>query len=231
MKSESMNLKEVATEDLVAMLRHVSVETGSLTCPGCGHEHSCGTRGCALIREAADRLDASRAPTLTPPNEPLTQADVDKMHFDRVWIDYGTGECSGRDGEEGVILYGKLYSIDTLDGAGLEDLLLDATGHGADTLDNPSGNYTVCRRPPEEEWNEPLTLDELREMVGCWVWVIVTYQHEGKTFQCDGWALVETPARIAYLDQEFQLTELGTRFRAYKHQVSDCRVHGAPNDL
>ena len=90
-------------------------------------------------------------PTLTPPNEPLTQADVDKMHFDRVWIDYGTGECSERDGEEGVILYGKLYPIDTLDGAGLEDLLLDATGHGADTLDNPSGNYTVCRRPPEEE--------------------------------------------------------------------------------
>ena len=32
------------------------------------------------------------------PNEPLTQADVDKMHFDRVWIDYGTGECSERDG-------------------------------------------------------------------------------------------------------------------------------------
>lgn len=79
--------------------------------------------------------------------------------------------------------------------------------------------------------NKPLTLDELREMVGCWVWVIVTYQHEGKTFQCDGWALVETPARIAYLDQEFQLTELGTRFHAYRYQVSDFRVRVAPNDL
>ena len=99
------------------------------------------------FREIAT-LEASAIPL---PNEPLTQADVDKMHFDRVWIDYGTGECSERDGEEGVILYGKLYSIDTLDGAGLEDLLLDATGHGGDTLDNPSGNYTVYRRPPEEE--------------------------------------------------------------------------------
>ena len=69
MKSEPMNLNEVATEDLVAMLRHVSVETGSLACLGCGHEHNCGTRGCALIREAADRLDASRAPTLTQTNE------------------------------------------------------------------------------------------------------------------------------------------------------------------
>ena len=89
------------------------------------------------------------APTLTPPNEPLTQDDVNEMHFDRVWIDYGTDEHGKRDGEEGIVLYGKLYSIDTLDGAGLEDMILDATGHGGDTLDNPSGNYTVYRRPPE----------------------------------------------------------------------------------
>ncbi len=88
-------------------------------------------------------------PTLTPPNEPLTQDDVNEMHFDRVWIDYGTDEHGKRDGEEGIVLYGKLYSIDTLDGAGLEDMILDATGHGGDTLDNPSGNYTVYRRPPE----------------------------------------------------------------------------------
>ena len=86
MKSESMNLKEVATEDLVAMLRHVSVETGSLTCLGCGHEHNCGTRGCALIREAADRLDASRAPTLTPPNEPLTLAELREMDGKPVYV-------------------------------------------------------------------------------------------------------------------------------------------------
>lgn len=145
MSDAPMNLKGVATEDLVAMLRHVSVETGSLTCLGCGHEHNCSTRGCALIREAADRLDSLRGPAITPQDEPLT-------------------------------------------------------------------------------------LDELRGMVGCWVWVIVTYQHEGKTFQCDGWALVETPARIAYLDQEFQLTELGTRFHAYRHQVSDFRVRFAPNE-
>lgn len=145
MSDAPMNLKGVATEDLVAILRHVSVETGSLACLGCGHEHNCGTRGCALIREAADRLDSLRGPAITPQDEPLT-------------------------------------------------------------------------------------LDELRETVGCWVWVIVTYQHEGKTFQCDGWALVETPARIAYLDQEFLLTELGTRFRAYRHQVSDFRVRFAPNE-
>ena len=76
---------------------------------------------------------------------------MNEMHFDRVWIDYGTDEHGKRDGEEGIVLYGKLYSIDTLDGAGLEDMILDATGHGGDTLDNPSGNYTVYRRPPEGE--------------------------------------------------------------------------------
>lgn len=89
--------------------------------------------------------------TIDPPNAPLTQADLDEMHFDRVWIDYGLDDEGERCGEEGVMLYGKLYSIDTLDGAGLEDLILDATGQKGETLDNPSGNYTVYRRPPEGE--------------------------------------------------------------------------------
>lgn len=84
------------------------------------------------------------------PYKPLTQAEIDKMHFDRVWIDYGMDGDGERFGEEGVVLYGKLYSIDTLDGAGLEDLLLDATGTGGDTLDNSSGKYTVYRCPPKE---------------------------------------------------------------------------------
>ena len=93
-----------------------------------------------------------KKPTLTPPNEPLTQADIDKMHFDRVWIDYGVDDSGERCGEEGVVLYGKLYDIDTLDGSAFEDLLLDACD--GETLDRPSGDYKVYRRPPEEEANE-----------------------------------------------------------------------------
>ena len=85
--------------------------------------------------------------TLTPPNEPLTQADVDKMHFDRVWIDYGVDDSGERCGEEGVVLYGKLYAIDTLDGSAF-DLLLDACD--GETLDRPSGDYKVYRRLPGE---------------------------------------------------------------------------------
>ena len=45
------------TNKLITALRRMKVETGSLICFGCGHEHNCSTRGCALIHEAADRLD------------------------------------------------------------------------------------------------------------------------------------------------------------------------------
>ena len=43
---------------LIKALRRVSVETGSIACLGCGHEHNCSTCGCAIIREAADKLQA-----------------------------------------------------------------------------------------------------------------------------------------------------------------------------
>lgn len=43
------------TEELITALRGLKVETGSLTCLGCGYEHNCGIHGCAIII-AADRL-------------------------------------------------------------------------------------------------------------------------------------------------------------------------------
>lgn len=43
---------------LIKALRRVSVETGSIACFGCGHEHNCGVHGCAVLREAADKLQA-----------------------------------------------------------------------------------------------------------------------------------------------------------------------------
>ncbi len=39
-------------EDLLAALRRLKVQTGSLACLGCGREHSCGIHGCAILREA-----------------------------------------------------------------------------------------------------------------------------------------------------------------------------------
>lgn len=49
----SVNIKE-----LINSLNRLKVQTGSLACLGCGHEHNCGVHGCAIIREAADKLQA-----------------------------------------------------------------------------------------------------------------------------------------------------------------------------
>ena len=43
-------------QELVNALRRMKVETGILACLGCGHEHNCGVSGCAVMREAADRI-------------------------------------------------------------------------------------------------------------------------------------------------------------------------------
>ena len=42
--------------ELVSAIRRLKVETGSLACMGCGHEHNCRVSGCAVMREAADRI-------------------------------------------------------------------------------------------------------------------------------------------------------------------------------
>lgn len=43
--------------DLIRALRRIKVETGSLVCLGCGHEHNCSIYGCAIINEAVKRLE------------------------------------------------------------------------------------------------------------------------------------------------------------------------------
>ena len=44
------------TDELIMALQKLKVQTGSLACLGCGHEHNCGVHGCALIREAVTKL-------------------------------------------------------------------------------------------------------------------------------------------------------------------------------
>ena len=44
-------------EEIVKWLRSKKVETGSLLCFGCGHEHNCGIHGCAVMRAAADAME------------------------------------------------------------------------------------------------------------------------------------------------------------------------------
>lgn len=42
--------------ELIESLGRLSVEIGSLACLGCGHEHGCSVHGCAIIKEAAERI-------------------------------------------------------------------------------------------------------------------------------------------------------------------------------
>ena len=53
------------TDDLTAALRRMSVEIGSLVCLGCRHEHGCSVHGCAVLKEAADRIERSYRGTRT----------------------------------------------------------------------------------------------------------------------------------------------------------------------
>lgn len=45
------------TEKLVAALRRMKVETGSIMCLGCGREYACGIHGCAVMRDAAGKIE------------------------------------------------------------------------------------------------------------------------------------------------------------------------------
>ena len=74
------------------------------------------------------------------PNDPLTQADLDSMDYDKVWIDY-EDDC----GEWALVCNGYIYSIDTLEGAGL-----DFGDYMRGERLEPHG-YKVYRRPPEGE--------------------------------------------------------------------------------
>lgn len=46
--------------DLIKALDRLKVETGSIVCMGCGHEHNCTTQGCAIIRAAVEELKKMR---------------------------------------------------------------------------------------------------------------------------------------------------------------------------
>lgn len=44
-------------KDVIAALRRLRVQTGSLACLGCGYEQSCSVRGCAILRAAIALLE------------------------------------------------------------------------------------------------------------------------------------------------------------------------------
>ena len=49
--------KKMRNRELIASLRRLKVETGSLVCLGCGYEHNCSVHGCHIMQIAAERLE------------------------------------------------------------------------------------------------------------------------------------------------------------------------------
>ena len=96
-----------------------------------------------LDRFLAAFADGYRLEKEDAETEPLTQADLDGMDYDKVWLDYGD------EGEWALVVNGRIYSLAVLEGAGFEDILRDEVA--GETMDRPSGDYTVYRRPPEGE--------------------------------------------------------------------------------
>lgn len=128
--------------DLIQALKRIKVQTGGLICLGCGHEHNCGVHGCAVIREAVLRLEERMEKGTLELGEPLTQADISQMDYEKIWIEYKDGT-----GEWALVYAGKIYNIDTLEGAGFGDMLQDAMQ--GERLDRPTGQYTAYRREKE----------------------------------------------------------------------------------
>nr|DAU71718.1 MAG TPA: hypothetical protein [Caudoviricetes sp.] len=48
-------------KELLAALRRLKVETGSLVCLGCGYEHNCGVHGCAILQKTIAWLEKTLA--------------------------------------------------------------------------------------------------------------------------------------------------------------------------
>lgn len=65
--------------------------------------------------------------------------------------------------------------------------------------------------PPEADI--PLSTEQLRGMIGEWVWVKVRYRFN----TCDGWAFVCTPGSLAFFEQSLPIDENGKRFTAYRY--------------
>lgn len=58
----------MTTNDLLQALARLRVETGFLACLGCGHEHNCSTKGCRILREAADLIRQLTAENVVLPD-------------------------------------------------------------------------------------------------------------------------------------------------------------------
>ena len=79
----------MTVEELLTALRRQEV-MDSLRCLGCGYEHRCSIRGCAINRAAAEtieKLAAENEALRNPPNSPLTLDELRGMDGEPVWVE------------------------------------------------------------------------------------------------------------------------------------------------
>ena len=186
----------IAIKNLVAALRSLKLQTGSIDCSSCGREHNCSTSGCALIREAADQLERL--------NDFFNSQIADLLQRN------GALHAAMTAINDAALCY--------IEGGPYDDVGKTAALF-ANAVDDLSAVFVYG--DDAKKWQQPLTREQLRNMVGSWVWVVVNYENDEATFQCDGWALVCTPGIVSYLDQQFSTSEVGTRFEAYAQPVSN----------
>ncbi len=70
----------MSDRELIAALRRLKVQTGSLACLGCGREHNCGIHGCAILREAIAFVEKKLA-------EEINEGRIKRKHIKDVLKD------------------------------------------------------------------------------------------------------------------------------------------------
>ncbi len=156
--------------DLIQALKRIKVQTGGLICLGCGHEHNCGVHGCAVIREAAQRLEGMMK----------YKEAIDRMgKFGKLFVEYegcprgAMGRMCDATIQEEALAMDMLTDVDMGRWRPVnEDVLQDLLGKGV-------------IETGKEQNGEPLTMEQLREMEGQPVWVKMKTIHE-----LTGWAIV-----------------------------------------
>ena len=66
--------------ELILALRRLKVETGSLACMGCGHEHNCCIHGCAILCAAIELLQ-EKIPEAEPPGIGQEPLQISRPHL------------------------------------------------------------------------------------------------------------------------------------------------------
>lgn len=151
----------------LAALRRLRVETGSLVCFGCGHEHNCSTHGCAILRNAVEHMEAAlsnydslsalvhrletelKSEILSAAelrarlaNEPLTLEELREMDGEPVW-------CKWLLPEDRAIEQGKWFIVISGDKAGPEIKRPAEYGCHFCKIDDYGKTWLAYRRPPE----------------------------------------------------------------------------------